>query len=90
MTDNPLSCLSVNETGELVLAGGVDGAVHVLRLHEGLYEGTKAEKEQAGGMFERETRRERILESINKAKKIKVKSWILLNFLRDEKFSLEP
>ena len=63
MTDNPLHCLKMQENGSHIGVGSKDGTVTLLELSNSLYTLQRNEKALVTAMFERETRREKILEA---------------------------
>ena len=56
----------VHEQGCLLAVGCDNGSTSLLELNDGLTVSHKNEKAQVTAMFERETRREKILEARNK------------------------
>ena len=56
--------VQVEDGGLLLAVGGEDGNVSLLELSQSLSEVTRADKLATSEMFERETRREKILEAI--------------------------
>ncbi|PVD38122.1 hypothetical protein C0Q70_00733 [Pomacea canaliculata] len=69
--DVPLQCLRVQEHGRLVACGSKDGTTTLLELSDGLYTLQRNEKNLVTNMFERETRREKILEARHREMKLK-------------------
>ncbi|XP_050391535.1 dynein intermediate chain 3, ciliary [Patella vulgata] len=69
--DVPLHSLRVQEQGRLVACGSQDGTTTLLELSEGLYTLQRNEKNLVTAMFERETRREKILEGRHREMKLK-------------------
>ena len=65
VTDNPLHTVKVHESGVLVATGCEDGNVALMELTEGLASSNRNDKTAVTAMFERETRREKILEVSN-------------------------
>jgi len=72
--DVPLHSLRVQEQGKLVAAGSHDGTTTLLELSEGLYTMARNEKNLVTAMFERETRREKILDARQKEIRLKERS----------------
>ena len=62
----PLRCIEMTDDGLMVAAGSDGGAVSALRLSEDLAQCSKVERANIGNMFEREAKREKILEGRNK------------------------
>ena len=62
VTDEPLHTLKVHESGILVATGCEGGNVALMELTEGLASANRNDKTAVTAMFERETRREKILE----------------------------
>lgn len=69
--DVPLHSLRVQEHGRLVACGSKDGTTTLLELSEGLYTLQRNEKNLVTNMFERETRREKILDARHREMKLK-------------------
>ncbi|XP_031353490.1 dynein intermediate chain 3, ciliary-like [Photinus pyralis] len=74
VSDEPLSCLRVHEQGRLVAVGNVRGTTNLVQLSENLSYSTKLDRTLLTAMFERESRRERILEARNREIKLKLKT----------------
>ena len=62
VTDEALHTLKVHESGILVATGCEGGNVALMELTEGLASSNRNDKTAVTAMFERETRREKILE----------------------------
>ena len=73
LTQQSLRTMEMTEDGLTVAVGADGGEVHLVQMSQNLAEVGKMEKINMGGMFEREMRRERILEARNKGKKFKDK-----------------
>ncbi|WP_411023593.1 hypothetical protein, partial [Salmonella sp. s51228] len=73
VTEAGLSSISVQEHGKLVACGSPDGNLTIVELSESLYNLQKNEKNSVTAIFERETRREKILEARNREIKLKMK-----------------
>lgn len=71
--DEPLQCLRVQEQGRLIATGSQSGTLTLLELSDNLSQLQRNEKALVTTMFERETRREKILESRNRELKLKEK-----------------
>lgn len=71
VSDDSLHCVRVNEEGQLVAVGSHSGVTTILELSDGFTTAAKNEKATVGAMFERETHREKILET--RAKELRVK-----------------
>ena len=62
VTDEPLHTVKLHESGVLVATGCEGGNVALMELTEGLASANRNDKTAVTAMFERETRREKILE----------------------------
>jgi len=71
VTDAPLRSLRIQEQGNRVAVGDENGSVTLLKLSEALSHLQKEEKSACSALFERETRREKVLEA--KARELKLK-----------------
>ncbi|KAL5108173.1 Dynein intermediate chain 3 ciliary [Taenia crassiceps] len=71
ISDDSLHCVRVTEEGQLVAVGSHSGVTTILELSGGFTTAAKNEKVTVGAMFERETHREKILET--RAKELRVK-----------------
>ncbi|VDM16983.1 unnamed protein product [Hydatigera taeniaeformis] len=71
ISEDSLHCVRVNEEGQLVAVGSRSGVTTILELSGGFTTAAKNEKATVGAMFERETHREKILET--RAKELRVK-----------------
>lgn len=69
--DEPLHSLRVQDQGRLVACGSHTGTTTLLELSDSLYTLQRNEKNLVTAMFERETRREKILDSRHREMKIK-------------------
>lgn len=72
--DEPLHSIRVQESGHLIATGSKSGTTTLLELSEGLCTLQRNEKSLVTAMFERETRREKILESRHREMKLKDRS----------------
>jgi len=66
VSDSALTSLSVQAGGSLAAVGDADGVITLLQLCDGLVQMGPNEKNIIGHMFERETKREKSLETIKK------------------------
>jgi len=66
-----LRCASVHNSGSLIATGAVNGETTLINLSESLYKGHKQEKTRCNMLFERESRREKILEARQRELKLK-------------------
>lgn len=82
--DEPLQCLRVQEQGRLIATGSQSGTLTLLELSDNLCQLQRNEKSLVTTMFERETRRERILESRNRELKLKEKQGAQKDESKDE------
>ena len=69
VTDKPLTAFNIQDTGRLVTVGAADGSATLMELCEGLSTMQPNEKQSINQMFERETKREKNLET--RAKELK-------------------
>merc|ERR1712190_543501 len=67
ISDCSLTALSVQAQGTLAAVGSTDGAITLMQLCDGLVQPGPNEKNMIGQMFDRETKREKNLESIKKS-----------------------
>ncbi|XP_068717827.1 dynein intermediate chain 3, ciliary-like [Montipora capricornis] len=72
--DESLNSLRVQEQGRLVACGSHTGTVTLLELSEGLCNMQRNEKASVTAMFERETKREKILETRHREMRLKERS----------------
>lgn len=72
--DDALHSLRVQDQGRLVACGSHDGTTTLLELSDGLCSMARNEKASMTAMFERETRREKILESRHREMRLKERS----------------
>ena len=73
VSDDPLSALAIQQQGRLVACGAKDGDVSILELCDGLVEIQSNEKQSMNQLFERETKREKNLDQIEKEARMKAK-----------------
>lgn len=73
VSDAPLCSMRVTDNGNLVAAGDRNGNVTLLSLNDALTELQKDEKSFCNFLFERETRREKVLEARNRELRLKEK-----------------
>ncbi|XP_029636674.1 dynein intermediate chain 3, ciliary-like isoform X1 [Octopus sinensis] len=71
--DEPIHCLKVQEHGHLVACGSSYGTTTLLELSNRFYTMQKNEKNIITEIFERETKREKVLESRLREQKLRVK-----------------
>jgi len=69
--DEALNSLRVHDSGRLVACGSHKGTTTLLELSEGLYTLLRHEKAAITAMFERETKREKILEARHREMRLK-------------------
>ena len=69
--DEALNSLKVHDSGRLVACGSHKGTTTLLELSEGLYTLPRHEKASITAMFERETKREKILEARHREMRLK-------------------
>ncbi|KFQ27563.1 Dynein intermediate chain 2, axonemal, partial [Mesitornis unicolor] len=69
--DEPLSCLRLQDNGSVVGCGSKLGTVTVLEISSGFCTLQKNEKALVNAMFERETRREKVLEARHREMRLK-------------------
>ncbi|XP_023346915.1 dynein intermediate chain 3, ciliary [Eurytemora carolleeae] len=74
IADDPINCVKIHEQGCLVAIGCNNGSTSIIELSESLSVSQKNEKASVTAMFERETRREKILEARNKEIRLKEKT----------------
>ncbi|KAG8441706.1 hypothetical protein GDO86_010769 [Hymenochirus boettgeri] len=74
VSDEPLYSLQVQENGRFVACGSKMGSVTLIELSTGLYTRMRNEKNFASAMFERETKREKILEARLREMRLKERS----------------
>ncbi|XP_037954081.1 dynein intermediate chain 3, ciliary [Teleopsis dalmanni] len=72
--DEPLYCVRTNENGKFVSCGSQLGATFLIEVSENMIMSAKNDKALLTAMFERENRREKILEAKSRESKLKVKS----------------
>jgi len=69
--DEALNCLKIQDQGSLIACGSHSGNVTLLELSQSLSQQQRNEKASVTQMFERETKREKILESRYREQKLK-------------------
>ncbi|GLH09036.1 Cytoplasmic dynein 1 intermediate chain, partial [Gryllus bimaculatus] len=72
--DFQLRCLRVHDQGLLIAVGNHIGTTYLVELSENLTTSQKSEKQQLSNLFERESRREKILEARIREIRLKQKS----------------
>ncbi|KAB0792517.1 hypothetical protein PPYR_14476 [Photinus pyralis] len=74
VSDESLSCLRVHDQGRLVAVGNVKGTTNLVQLSENLSTSSKVDRTLLTAMFERENKREKILEARNREIRLKMKT----------------
>ncbi|BFZ03253.1 hypothetical protein BsWGS_06292 [Bradybaena similaris] len=69
--DVPLHSMRINESGQFIAAGSEDGTTTLLELSESLYTQARNERSLVTNIFERETRREKILDARHREIRLK-------------------
>ncbi|KAF5294468.1 hypothetical protein FQR65_LT01594 [Abscondita terminalis] len=72
--DEPLCSIRIHEAGRLVAVGNEKGTTNLVQVSENLSTCTKLEKSLLTAMFEREAKREKILEARNREIRLKQKT----------------
>ncbi|KAK4872810.1 hypothetical protein RN001_014839 [Aquatica leii] len=72
--DEPLCCIRAHEGGRLIAVGNEKGTTNLVQVSENLSTCTKLEKSLVTAMFEREAKREKILEARNREIRLKMKT----------------
>ncbi|EDW79093.1 dynein axonemal intermediate chain 2 [Drosophila tropicalis] len=72
--DEPLYCVRTNENGKFVSCGSKLGATFLIEVSDNMIMSAKNDKPLLTAMFERENRREKILEAKSRESKLKVKA----------------
>ncbi|KAJ0005286.1 hypothetical protein NQD34_011500 [Periophthalmus magnuspinnatus] len=72
--DEPLYCLQIQDTGRLVACGSQGGSATLLEFCSGLSSLQKNDKTLLAAMFEREAKREKILEARQREQRLKERS----------------
>nr|XP_023025505.1 dynein intermediate chain 2, axonemal [Leptinotarsa decemlineata] len=72
--DEPLKCLRTHDMGRLVAVGNQQGKIYLVEFSENLSVSNKNDKMLLTAMFERESRREKILEARNREMRLKQKT----------------
>lgn len=88
--DESLTCLKTHELGRLIAVGNQKGTIYLVEFSENLSISNKNDKMLLTAMFERENRREKILEARNRELrlKLKTKSAILTEPMSEHQSSL--
>ncbi|PAA61501.1 hypothetical protein BOX15_Mlig008431g2, partial [Macrostomum lignano] len=73
VSDEPLQSLRLQEHGRLMACGSQGGVATIVELSEGFYAQNRNERNLVNTIFERETRREKILEARHREMKLKEK-----------------
>ncbi|XP_064216038.1 dynein intermediate chain 3, ciliary isoform X2 [Tribolium castaneum] len=77
--DESLKCLRTHEMGRLVAVGNQKGTTYLVEFSENLAMSNKNDKMLLTAMFERESKREKILEARNREIRLKLKARSALN-----------
>ncbi|EEB18967.1 dynein intermediate chain 3, ciliary, putative [Pediculus humanus corporis] len=85
LSDQPLTCLRVRDDGELVVVGNAVGTAFVVRYSTNLAETSKNDKNFLGAMFDRESRREKLLETRNKEIRFRMREIALAKEMKEDK-----
>ncbi|XP_023160983.1 dynein intermediate chain 3, ciliary isoform X1 [Drosophila hydei] len=72
--DEPLYCVRTNENGKFVSCGSKLGATFLIEVSDNMVMSAKNDKPLLTAMFERENRREKILEAKSRESKLKIKA----------------
>lgn len=72
--DEPLLCMRAHESGRLISAGSKNGATFLIEVSDNMVTSLKNDKPLLTAMFERENKREKILEAKSREIKLKVKT----------------
>lgn len=72
--DEPLLCMRPHESGRLLTAGSKNGATFLIEVSDNMVTSLKNDKPLLTAMFERENKREKILEAKLREIKLKVKA----------------
>lgn len=72
--DEPLLCMRAHESGRIISAGSKNGATYLIEVSDNMATSLKNDKPLLTAMFERENKREKILEAKSREIKLKVKT----------------
>lgn len=72
--DEPLLCMRPHENGRLIVAGNENGCTFLIEVSENMATSLRNDKPLLTAMFERENKREKILEAKSREIKLKVKT----------------
>lgn len=72
--DEPLLCMRAHESGRFISAGSKNGATFLIEVSDNMTTSLKNDKPLLTAMFERENKREKILEAKSREIKLKVKT----------------
>lgn len=89
LSEYPLTCLRVRDDGELVVAANSVGTAYVVRFSTNLAETSKNDKNFLSAMFDRESHREKLLETRNKEIRFKLKEIAMAKEGKDEDTAAE-
>lgn len=72
--DEPLLCMRAHESGRFIATGSKNGATFLIEVSDNMTTSLKNDKPLLTAMFERENKREKILEAKSREIKLKVKT----------------
>lgn len=72
--DEPLLCMRAHENGRFISAGNQNGSAYLIEVSKNMATSLKNDKPLLTAMFERENKREKILEAKSREIKLKVKT----------------
>lgn len=72
--DEPLLCMRAHESGRFIASGSKNGATFLIEVSDNMTTSLKNDKPLLTAMFERENKREKILEAKSREIKLKVKT----------------
>lgn len=82
--DEPLLCMKPHEAGRLISGGSKNGATFLVEVSENMSVNLKNDKPLLTAMFERENKREKILEAKSRELKLRVKTAQMVHDENDE------
>jgi len=74
ISNGPIHCISVHNQGSHMCVGKDDGGVSMIQISESLSSITREEKASLNGLFDRETRREKALELLDREARLRAKN----------------
>lgn len=83
--DEPLMCMRAHESGSFISAGSANGTTFLIEVSDNMATSLKNDKPLLTAMFERENKREKILEAKLREMKLKVKTAQLQHDENDSK-----